>query len=63
MPGPVCDRIFECEGWEKSYKKLNDAVAFYQKHFGGPYTGAQFEWCPFCGKRITEEMKKSRRIG
>lgn len=59
----VCDRITECPGWEKSYRHLNDAVIFYNKRFGGPYTGIQFKFCPFCGRPITEEMGKSRKIG
>ena len=63
MPGPVCDRIFECDGWRESYKQLNEAITRQKLMSDKPCTIASFRFCPFCGRPITEEMKKSRKIG
>ncbi len=52
--GIVCDSINRCEGWEKSYKRLKDSIAFYDKAFGGPYTGLSFKFCPWCGEKTSQ---------
>ena len=31
MPGFVCDRISECDGWKRSYRQINDAVICEEK--------------------------------
>jgi len=51
----VCDSLNKCKGWEKSYKRLSDSIEFFDKCFGGPYTGLPFRYCPYCGKEITEK--------
>jgi len=49
----VCDKFYECDGWEKSYRQLNDAIAFCYNHSAGPkYSGVPFKFCPWCGKEI-----------
>lgn len=59
----VCDRLFECEGWEKSYRQLNDAIIFCHFHSAGPkYTGVKFKYCPWCGKEITPRMWEERSV-
>lgn len=63
MTGPVCDRIFECDGWKKSYRQLNEAITRLKLMSDKSCTIVQFCYCPYCGKLITEEMKKSRKIG
>ena len=53
MSTVVCDKIFECPGWEKSYRQLNDAVVFCHTQTAAPkYTGVPFKFCPWCGKEI-----------
>ena len=45
----VCDRFNKCKDWEKSYRRLSDSIEFFDKCFGGPYTGVPFRYCPYCG--------------
>jgi len=47
----VCDSIFECPGWEKSYSKLKEII-----DEGKPYTGESFIFCPWCGKQINYNL-------
>ena len=54
----VCDSLNKCKGWEKSYKRLSDSIEFFDKCFGGPYTGLSFTWCPWCGSKIDWEIEK-----
>ena len=63
MLGFVCDRISECDDWKRSYSQINDAVICKVEISGKPYAGVPFKFCPYCGRPITEEMKKSRKIG
>lgn len=49
----VCDRLNECEGWEKSYRQINDAIIFCHSHSVAPkYYGVPFKFCPWCSKEI-----------
>ena len=55
--GIVCDSLNRCEGWEKSYKRLSDSIEFFDKCFGGPYTGLPFKHCPWCKAKIDWEIE------
>ena len=52
MPGYVCDRIFECDGWKKSYKQINDAIVKLRLSSDKPCDIVPFVFCPWCGKEI-----------
>ena len=45
------------------FLQINDAVICKVEISGKPYAGVPFKFCPYCGRPITEEMKKSRKIG
>lgn len=59
----ICDSINRCEGWKKSYKRLKESVAFFDRAFGGPYTGLPFKFCPWCGQRISSYSRLKNRLG
>ena len=63
MPGYVCDRIFECDGWKKSYSQINDAIIKLRLASDKPCAAIiPFVFCPWCGRRITKEMWAIRKI-
>jgi len=53
----VCDRIFECPGWEKSYKQIINGQIYLDSVKNIKYTGDKFKYCPWCGKEITWEIE------
>lgn len=55
--GPVCDSVFECEGWSKFFKIIIDQQVFCAFQSGSPKypeKGA-FLFCPWCGKKLDWE--------
>jgi len=37
-----------CDDWKENMPKIDAAMTVAQIH-GAPYTGARFEFCPWCG--------------
>lgn len=62
---PVCDAIFKCQGWESSYDQIIDIMDFSKIH-GMAYTGKEFFFCPWCGKKLKDihiqDLKAEQRI-
>lgn len=51
--GVVCDAVFACEGWQKSYEQIEDGLNFfeYQTDYN-KYRGDRFKYCAWCSKEI-----------
>ena len=41
----------DCDGWKDSMEQISNAQFMSELHHGAPYTGWQFIWCPWCGKK------------
>jgi len=65
MQGPVCDRIFECDGWKKSYRQINDAIILKLRLSSDKPCGAivPFRFCPWCGQEIKWEEWERKITG
>jgi hypothetical protein len=45
----------ECEDWKENIDKINTGIIFMGVHGCGGYTGKVFVYCPWCGKKLSEE--------
>lgn len=41
----------DCEGWKTNLPKINGYIEMGRIHGMGDYTGQQFIYCPWCGKK------------
>ena len=67
MKGCVCDRIFDCDGWEKNVREIpvSKGEIFLPVAAGcwGQYRGTPFNFCPWCGKDIRWRSSPSGALG
>ena len=47
-----------CDDWKKNIDKLNSGFAISYIHGLGGYTGKQFEYCGWCGKKLVEQIEE-----
>ena len=47
----------ECKEWKENIDKLNAGFVFLSTRGVGGYTGKQFNFCPWCGKKFPKEKQ------
>ena len=45
-----------CKDWQPNCDKINGAITMNTTH-GNPYTGKPFKFCPWCGRRVSDETQ------
>lgn len=53
-------RKCSCKDWNNNMKLIDNAFILLQIHGGEGYTGKVIEYCPWCGKKLTNPQNGRR---
>jgi hypothetical protein len=52
----------KCKDWKENIPILSSALVLQDGHFGGSGLKKNFDYCPYCGKRLLNTQTKSGRL-